>query len=182
MDDILNGLKMNFHPLMELEENHILKDHMLERKEIKLLTYNIFLRPPPVKNNENDWKDERLSDFVKQLENFDIICLQEMFGTLSSRRHEMIKYANKCGFFFYVEVPAPSFFSKSLVDAGLLILSRFPIVESEFRPFKYTVLNCALCQKGVLYSKIKIRNANLLIFDLHLQASYFNSSEDQWVK
>ncbi|EGR30881.1 hypothetical protein IMG5_121790 [Ichthyophthirius multifiliis] len=29
--------------------------------KIKVLTYNIFIRPPPIKTNEDDFKDERLT-------------------------------------------------------------------------------------------------------------------------
>src|SRR5690606_18040212 len=101
------------------------------------------------------------------------ICLQEMFGTLTSRRQELIKFANKSGLFFSADVPSPSFFSKGIIDAGLLILSRFPIVESQFKPFKVTVLNCQIVEKGVLYVKIKVRDANLVIFNVHLQSTYF---------
>jgi endonuclease/exonuclease/phosphatase family metal-dependent hydrolase len=175
MEDVLNHIHMLFHPLMELDDQYIDKSSILSRQNIKLLSYNIFIRPPPVKNNENDWKDERQVDFIKLLDNFDIVCLQEMFGSLSSRRQELIKYAYKSGLFFYVDVPAPSFFSKSVIDAGLIILSRFPILESEFRPFKYTVLACTLVEKGILYSKIKIKDTNLIIFNTHLQATYFQT-------
>jgi endonuclease/exonuclease/phosphatase family metal-dependent hydrolase len=176
----MNHIHMMFHPLMELDYNHVDKENILPRNKIKLLTYNIFLRPPPIKNNENDWKDERLADFIHQLDNFDIICLQEMFGTLTSRRQEMIKYANKSGLFFFVDVPAPSFFSKNTIDAGLLILSRFPIVESEFRPFKYTIYACAICEKGILYVKFKIKDSNLIILNTHLQASYLDENTNMW--
>lgn len=47
----------------------------LKRKHINLLTYNLFLRPPPAKNNESDFKEERVKGFAKVLENFDIVCL-----------------------------------------------------------------------------------------------------------
>lgn len=50
-----------------------------------ILTYNIFLRPPPVKNNDDDYKNERCKHFLKNIDNFDIICLQEVFGFLNRR-------------------------------------------------------------------------------------------------
>lgn len=181
MDDLMNNIQMRFHPLMDLDTTFVKQEQMLNRNNIKLLTYNIFIRPPLIKNNENDWKDERLIDFIKQLDKFDVICLQEMFGTFSTRRQQLIKYANKSGLFFYVDVPAPSFFSKSLVDGGLLILSRFPIIESEFRPFNYSILSDSLAQKGCLYAKLKIKDSSLVLFNLHLQASYFGCPEDLWV-
>ena len=128
MDEFLNQFNMFFHPNMDINIRYLQEEKILERNHVKILTYNIFIRPPPIKNNENDWKDERLADFIKLLEFYDIICLQEMFGTFSNRKQELIKYANKSGLFFYVDSPSPSFFSKFLVDGGLLILSRYFLI------------------------------------------------------
>jgi endonuclease/exonuclease/phosphatase family metal-dependent hydrolase len=180
MDEFLSQFDMYFHPLMDINYKHFTDEKMLPRKTVKVLTYNIFLRPPPVKNNENDWKDERLADFIKILDCYDIICLQEMFGSFNNRKQELIKFANKSGLFFYCDSPSPSFFSTCLADGGLLILSRFPIVLSEFRPFRYCVLSDALSDKGVLYAKIKIGDAYLNVFNTHLQASYFGSGNYHW--
>jgi sphingomyelin phosphodiesterase len=155
-------------------------EKLIERKGIRLLTYNIFLRPPPIKNNEDDYKNERIEDFCKVINDFDIICLQEMFGTYNSRKHELIRAANLQGFFFYVDTPTPSFISKYMVDGGLLILSRFPIVESCFYPYTYGVLSDSLAEKGILYAKIKLGDNYLHLMTTHLQASYFDSTDYHW--
>ena len=39
------------------EENHSIN-------EIRFMTYNLFLRPPPVKNNKDDYKNERCKAFL----------------------------------------------------------------------------------------------------------------------
>ncbi len=169
-----------YHSLCELNLNELKpssNESILKRKNIKLLTYNIFLRPPPVKNNESDWKDERLEDFCKHLHNFDIICLQEMFGAFNSRKQSLIRAATKSGFFFYVDTSSPSFLSKYMVDGGLVILSRFPIVSFSFCPYRYGVIADSLSQKGLLYAKILVKDSYLFIFSTHLQASYFDSGE-----
>lgn len=169
-----------YHPLCEINENAILKnskDKILPRKTIKLLTLNIFLRPPPVKNNEDDWKDERLEEFCKIIHDFDIICLQEMFGSFNSRKQKLFRAATKSGFFFFIDTISPSFVSKYMVDGGLVILSRFPIVAYSFTPYRYGVLSDSLAQKGLLYAKIKIKDSFLHLFSTHLQASYFDSGE-----
>ena len=45
-------------------------------KPIRLLTFNIFIRPPLVNDFGNDYKDERLAYFTKEiLPNYDVICL-----------------------------------------------------------------------------------------------------------
>jgi len=97
---------------------------------LRILSYNVFLRPPPVKNNEDDYKDQRLRLFIDtEMENFDIICFQELFRLLSTRRHKMIYSAIKKGFLYHASSPSPSLFSSYIVDAGVAILSRNPIVE-----------------------------------------------------
>ena len=60
--------------LQSPKEDDLLESNVVPRKFIRLLTYNMFMRPPPVKTNATDFKDARLDEFVKQLDNFDIIC------------------------------------------------------------------------------------------------------------
>ena len=45
-------------------------DYEIVRKSIRLLTYNIFCRPPPVNSNQGDYKDARLNDFINRLSIF----------------------------------------------------------------------------------------------------------------
>jgi len=146
--------------------------------KIKILTYNIFLRPPPVKNNADDYKNERCKIFLKHIDNFDIICLQEVFGFLNRRQHKLICGSMKRGFFHHSSSPDPSFFSSYIVNGGLLTLSRYPIMYEEFRTFKYGVLSDNLSMKGVLYTKIDISDCWVHLFNTHLQASYVGSSEE----
>ena len=128
----------------------------------------MFMRPPPVKTNASDYKDARLDEFVKQFDNFDIICHQEVFTTMNTRKHRLITYAKKAGLIYHAVSDIPSLFSGYATDGGLLTLSRFPIIESEFEPFEYGVVSDALSYKGVLYVKILIQN-NLVIhlFNTH---------------
>ena len=103
-----------------------------DTKNIRLLTYNFFCRPPPVNTNKDDYKDSRLEDFVKEeLPKFDIICFQELFTTLNDRKHRMIREGAKVGLKYYYSSKVPSFFSKYLCDSGLLILSKYEIVDND---------------------------------------------------
>jgi endonuclease/exonuclease/phosphatase family metal-dependent hydrolase len=38
----------------------------------------------------------------------------------------------------------------------------------------------SLCEKGVLYAKIKVKNSFLHLITTHFQASYFGSSDNNW--
>ena len=59
--------------------------------KIKILTYNIFLRPPPVKNNADDYKNERCKIFLKHIDNFDI-------NNLFNNQQKNIKISNNMQF------------------------------------------------------------------------------------
>jgi len=130
-----------------------------------------------VKTNESDHKDDRLKEFIKLLSEFDIVCTQEMFGLLNKRKHKLIRCATKAGFHYFADSPSPSFFTTFVVDGGLLVLSRFPIVASEFKPFPYGIFSDSLAQKGVLYTKIQIKEGILHLYSSHTQASYFGETQ-----
>jgi len=164
---LLKQLSFKYHPLQlpssksstldpttSPKEDDLLDSNVVPRKFIRLLTYNMFMRPPPVKTNATDFKDARLDEFVKQLDNFDIICFQEVFTTLNTRKQRLISYAQKAGLIYHAVCDAPSLFSGYATDGGLLIVSRFPIVEADFDPYPYGVVSDALSYKGVLYAKI----------------------------
>jgi endonuclease/exonuclease/phosphatase family metal-dependent hydrolase len=169
-----------YHPLSDdIKVKHLdnINDILLTRNDIRVLSYNIFLRPPPIKTNEDDYKNERLDDFIKELDNYDIICLQEMFSTLSYRKTKLVKAAIHAGFFYYVETESPNYFSTRLIDGGLIILSRFPIESYSFAPFTDGILCDQLCEKGILYANIRVKNTNLHLFNTHLQASYSQEND-----
>ena len=128
--------KLNYNKISNNENN--IDDYLNNKIEIsnkgidnniRILTYNFFCRPPPIKTNESDYKDARIADFIEKIDNFDIICFQELFTTLNDRKHKMIREGSKRGLKYYTAPKVPSFFSKYLVDS---IISRYPIVDNDF--------------------------------------------------
>jgi sphingomyelin phosphodiesterase len=143
------------------------------------LTYNFFCRPPPIKTNESDYKDARIADFIEKIENFDIICFQELFTTLNDRKHKMIREGSKRGLKYYTAPKVPSFFSKYLVDSGLLIISRYPIVDNDFYEYYINISGDSPTEKGVLYAKIEIKkDVYLFLFNTHLQSTYYEDTPE----
>jgi hypothetical protein len=67
---IMSNIKLH----CKMENSHLRSDLILNREHIKLLTLNIFMRPPLITNNGNDYKDERLKLISSILDDFDIIC------------------------------------------------------------------------------------------------------------
>lgn len=141
-------------------------------EEINVLTFNIFVRPPMINNNGDDFKDERIQEFFRIAHQYDVICLQEMFNAYSSRRELFIDRAYKAGFRYYAAAPKPATLSYHFIDAGLIVLSRYPIEASEFCPLPPGHGVDYFVQKGILYAKVKVGNASLHVYNTHGQANY----------
>ena len=143
-------------------------------KRIRLLSFNIFMRPPAPKfthNVSNDFKDRRLEAFIQTyLDNYDVICLQEMFGAFSSRREKLMQAAKERGFIWQVANPRAKNF---LVDGGLLILSRVKIIAHAHTIFRPGVMSDRLSAKGAVYAKLEPTPGVFVhLFVTHLQAVY----------
>ena len=145
---------------------------------VQVLCINMFLRPPFIHNNLGDLKDARTQYFCEHiLPYYDIVCLQEVFGTLNSRKTQIVKAGRGLGLKYMAESPSPSFFSSPLLDGGLVIMSRFPIVNWEFRPYGFGVFPDTLAEKGVLYCEIQVKGESLHLFTTHTQSFYTTSDE-----
>lgn len=96
----------------------------------RFLTLNIFMRPPLIKNNWSDYKDDRLAYIEKYiLPEYDVITFQESFAFATRRKDHLITTARNLGFNYHLESPRKYPWQLS-VDGGLLLISRFPIRES----------------------------------------------------
>lgn len=141
--------------------------------EIKLLTYNIFLRPPPIKTNESDHKDDRMKEFVeKEMKNFNIICFQELFSAFNSRKEYFIEGGSKLGLKYHASLDRDLWKLKP-IDSGLLTLTKFEILESDSIIYDQGLYSDSYATKGVLSTLLKIKDdIKLLVFTTHLQAVY----------
>jgi len=93
---------------------------------------------PIVNTNGTDYKEQRLKAFTdRYLNDYDIICFQELFDWLSTRKQRIILEAKKAGLPYHAFSPAPKYFSTYCCDAGLLIVSKYPITNSDFTNYKF---------------------------------------------
>eukprot|EP00927_Polykrikos_kofoidii_P036905 TRINITY_DN31111_c0_g1_i1.p1 TRINITY_DN31111_c0_g1~~TRINITY_DN31111_c0_g1_i1.p1 ORF type:complete len:981 (-),score=240.04 TRINITY_DN31111_c0_g1_i1:255-3197(-) len=147
---------------------------------IRALTYNIFMRAPApsfAHNTGDDKKDERLTRFVAQLEKYDVVCLQEAFGVFSQRRDWLVAAAMSMGFHDDHRSPT-NVFPRFLIDGGLLILSRLPILRKATLTFERGVVLDSLSAKGALYVKLQCGadGPYLHVCTTHLQSTYTEES------
>lgn len=122
---------------------------------------------------------QRLDDIILAMQNFDVVCLQEVFGGIySETRSKLIPLAIKAGFLYHVEDDDPHFASTYISDGGLMILSRFPIVGRACQPFSYSQEQDGLVRRSCLYAKIKLAHRkHLHIFTTHMCSSHWLPAE-----
>jgi len=146
---------------------------------VRVLSYNIFLRPPLVKNNEDDYKNERLAEFLRsQIDRFDVVCLQEMFNLANYRQQLLLRIARERGFPYYAKSVNPHWLSGKFIDAGLVILSRYPILETDGMIYRSGNQIDSWAAKQVIYAKVQVAPTFFVhVFTTHMQASYYDNHE-----
>ncbi|RUP49729.1 Endonuclease/exonuclease/phosphatase [Jimgerdemannia flammicorona] len=139
----------------------------------RFLTLNIFIRPPFIKNNLSDYKDSRLKYFIRYvLPRYDVVALQEAFAFGSIRKDILICKARKMGFNYHIESMRKNICDWS-IDGGLLILSKFKIVDSAKLEYERGVHSDWFAAKGALHARLELNpSTHLDLFTTHTQASY----------
>eukprot|EP00871_Galdieria_phlegrea_P000049 jgi/Galph1/1044/GphlegSOOS_G5811.1 len=123
---------------------------------IRAMTYNVFSRPPGISGRGgDDHKDERLMLLTPRLANYDVVCFQELFDAFSTRRSALMEAVATFGLRFFNFSPQKIF---HIIDGGVSIVSRYPIVESDYIHYKNIVATTidSIVGKGVLYARIEL--------------------------
>ncbi|KAG1466631.1 hypothetical protein G6F56_004652 [Rhizopus delemar] len=139
----------------------------------RFLTLNIFMRPPLIRNNWSDYKDDRLAYIEKYvLPDYDVIAFQEAFAFASKRKDHLIRRARELGFNYYVESPRKYPWQLG-IDGGLLLLSRFPIRQSHRIEYPRGTHADWFSVKGALHALIELNpKRHIHLYTTHTQASY----------
>jgi len=127
------------------EENKVEKNDIQDKSEekskenidadssnkVRILTYNIFMRPPPVHSFESDFKEDRIKLICKQFfHNYDIIAFQECFSFGSTRIDKIREKAKKHGITYFSNSKKKHSWNIG-IDGGLCLLSRFPVIKKK---------------------------------------------------
>jgi hypothetical protein len=92
----------------------------------------------------------------------------------------LLCYAQKAGFFYHAaqSCSAPAYGSFHIIDSGMVIISRFPIIYSEFMAFSANFGSSSELSRGCLYAKISIGKSVLHLFNVHPLAMEFSGPVD----
>lgn len=130
---------------------------------VRVLSQNMYLRPGLIQHRHGDNKRARFLKLLAILPQYDVVCLQEMWY----RRADLLIHAARLGLPYYAVSP------KSLkTDGGLVILSRYPMLQKRFLLYRHGIFPDTMIRKGALAVKIMIGSATLRIINLHAQSSY----------
>ncbi|CEG37288.1 Endonuclease/exonuclease/phosphatase [Plasmopara halstedii] len=146
------------------------------QERLAVLSMNIFCRPEGIHSGQwfhtGDYKDLRIALLLRKMAKFDVVILQEMFEA-GVRHQRFVRKAYAMGFRYHCGSVWPKLLDLRLIDGGLLILSRYPIVQRDQLAFSQGSGSDGMCAKGVLYARIQLSphlSHSLHVFTTHTQA------------
>jgi exonuclease III len=147
----------------------IIKYH--KNKDLKIVSYNIdgfFLHY----NYLNYIKIAKYIRYLFTEKNIDIICLQEVW---EKSIYDLIINNLTDLNLFYAQPPTKIKFNIG-EHTGLLVISKYQIINNVFEYFESLYLTCNMTKKGYQNVTIKINDTHINIINTHLQSSfkYFN--------
>lgn len=108
--------------------------------------------------------------------------MQEQFTFINHRPATFLDKAYQKGFGYIYKTPEPDFNSKPLCSDGLLILSRFPILDGDSAIFESSVSIDRLIAKGAVWALIELPNKSRLnLFNTHLLATFNYLTQDEYI-
>ncbi|MBM3267578.1 MAG: sphingomyelin phosphodiesterase [Candidatus Sericytochromatia bacterium] len=126
---------------------------------LRLLSYNVFGLPAPLGKELK----KRFAAIPQAIAGHDVVGLQETFTGESERILESGVYPHA-----YRQDKGTLFHPQS---SGLTILSKYPLGDIRFRPFRKCATTDCLAQKGVLFARLDVPKVGPVdIYDTHFQA------------
>ena len=105
-----------------------------------------------------------------------------MFSTLNCRKNYIKNVASSQGFLYNHESPSPNPLLGHFTDGGLLILSKYPIIEADSITYSSSTGPDKLSSKGSIYVKIEIKGFILHVFTTHMQSSYPTKDYSEYIR
>jgi endonuclease/exonuclease/phosphatase family metal-dependent hydrolase len=145
----------------------------MDKKDLKIITFNIWDIPLWF-NKERKVRIAKVADYLKG-KNADIVCLQETWD--AENQQLLIERMGKEYFCAYGKDRAKKLWLKNISNfcGGLMVFSKFPIVEENF--FAFPRLNYSPTQmsghKGFLEAVLETPWGKLRVVDTHLHSWIF---------
>jgi endonuclease/exonuclease/phosphatase family metal-dependent hydrolase len=110
---------------------------------------------------------------LDQIRDYDVVCLNEAFQFGSHIVDTFVNKSEDFGFRYVVSGATVPLLSRKVLDSGVLILSKYPILVTDAVVFEDGCSYDSFAAKGAVYAQIGVgRDRRIHIFASHLQASY----------
>ncbi len=130
---------------------------------MKIISYNVQYLPYMTKD---------LTKLGKIIQEYDIVLLQELFTNMKlNKKYYFLKEMHNLGFNIVAKT-GPSLNEMKFMDSGLAILTKYPVLDKGFIGFKDGEGIDGLSNKGILWAKLLVNGQELIVYNVHLQASY----------
>jgi hypothetical protein len=147
-----------------------------ELYQIQVLTFNIMcLIPEPLHMNEKHYRMSKIPDYICTLESsigkvLDVIIFTEC--VLSDKNSSFRENMKKIGWLHWSTPLINNQLYPSLLEGGVYIVSRWPILLEDQHIFIHTDGNDSLAAKGIIYTKIHHipTDTNINVLGFHGQA------------
>lgn len=135
-------------------------------KDITFLSYNTWLLPEIFFTAHRPHaRSTAIADYLSSSD-FEVIALQEVFTRKPFNRiNQKMKAAG------YYSTGKPDINFPKILNSGLVTYSKYPIIASIFVGYRSCYGDDCFAGKGLLISKIKVKEDYLYVVNVHLQAS-----------
>ncbi len=127
------------------------------RKDVHVVTYNM---------NGLPCNRKPIREIEEYLLRFDVVLLQECFTNLFHGKYFFLNRLNK---YFHVHTDSHDLITDKMESSGMVILSRFPIVSSDFAPFTVLYGVDYFANKGIMKSTLLIHGQLIDVYNTHFQ-------------
>jgi endonuclease/exonuclease/phosphatase family metal-dependent hydrolase len=140
---------------------------------IRVLSYNVFWRPNLIRFGKSEWAKERAAILLSKLDDYDVVVLSECFAFVGSPVSSFIAAMKDKGFIYWARTPPVPLLTPCVVDGGLIVFSKLPILDTEVKVFDLLYGLDTWIAKGCVYARIQTGpGTHVHLFAIHPQANY----------
>ncbi len=146
----------------------LISEKILQGEELKILAYNVFLRPGLV--GKDDYKSERFAELREAVRPYDVIGLSEVFDDGLREQWKNHLYNTHP---YAIDPPESSniFFQ----DGGITFFSRYPVIFHKKMIYKASSGWDACSEKGAIFARLQLpSNKKIEVVLSHTQADEKN--------
>ncbi len=131
-------------------------------KQLKVLSYNVMAFDVDNFYNDKDQpaNSQKLIEWGIKVD-ADVKCFQEFFNHRDLRDFQTYSRFQKAGYPYYTALKPKAYLTKDHTN-GLVIMSKYPIIQHEEREFSN--------QNGIIYADIKVKEDTIRVINVHLRS------------